>query len=69
MRDNYCPHLNPSHQETLLSLHLKYELLWMAHQVTGTGHPFLQKIGEEQAISWQTVPYTTDTHSCSNERD
>jgi hypothetical protein len=26
-RDNYCPHLNPSHQETLLSLHLKYELL------------------------------------------
>jgi hypothetical protein len=41
MRDNYCPYLNPSHQETLLSLHLTYELLWMAHQVTGTGHPFL----------------------------
>ena len=42
MRDNYCPHLNPSHQEMLLSLHLKYELLRMAHKVTGTGHPFLQ---------------------------
>ncbi len=43
MRDIYCHHLNPSHQETLLSLHLKNELLWMAHQVTGTGHPFLQR--------------------------
>ena len=42
MRDNYCPHLNPSHRETLLSSHLKYELLRMAHKVTGTGHPFLQ---------------------------
>ncbi len=42
MRDNYCPHLTPSHRETLLSLHLKYELLRMAHKVTGTGHPFLQ---------------------------
>ena len=42
MRDNYCPHLNPSHRETLLSLHLKYELLRMAHKVTETGHPFLQ---------------------------
>jgi hypothetical protein len=26
-RDNYCPHLNPLHRETLLSLHLTYELL------------------------------------------
>ena len=40
--DNYCPHLNPLHRETLLSLHLRNELLWMAHKVTGTGHPFLQ---------------------------
>ena len=30
MRDNYCRHLNPSHRETLLSLHLACELLWMA---------------------------------------
>ncbi len=42
MRNNYCPDLNPSHRETLLSLHLKYELLRMAHKVTETGHPFLQ---------------------------
>jgi hypothetical protein len=42
MRDNYCPHLNPSHREMLLSWHLKYELLRMAHKVTGTGHPLLQ---------------------------
>ena len=69
MRDNYCPHLNPLHQETLLSLHIKYELLWMAHQVTGTSHPFLYKIGKGQAISWQAIPYMTDTHSYSNERD
>jgi hypothetical protein len=41
MRDNYCPHLNPSHRETLLLLHLKDALLWMAHWVTRTGHPFL----------------------------
>jgi hypothetical protein len=58
MRDNYCPCLNPSHRETLLSLHLKYELLQMAHKVTGTGHPFLQKIGKGQAITWQAMPYT-----------
>ncbi len=38
----------------------------MAHQVTGTSHPFLQKIGKGQAITWQAMPYTTDTHSCSN---
>ncbi len=42
MRDNYCPHQNPLHRETLLSSHLKHELLRMAHKVTGTGHPFLQ---------------------------
>jgi hypothetical protein len=59
MRDNYCPHLNPSHRETLLSLHLKYELLRMAHKVTGTGHPFLQKIRKGKAITWQAMPYTT----------
>jgi len=58
-RDNYCPHLNPLHRETLLSLHLKYELLRMAHKVTGTGHPFLQKIGKGQAITWQAMPYMT----------
>jgi hypothetical protein len=43
----------------LLSLHLKYELLLMAHMVTGTGHPFLQKIGRGQAITWLAMPYTT----------
>jgi hypothetical protein len=43
----------------LLALHLKYELLRMAHKVTGTGHPFLQKIGKGQAITWQAMPYTT----------
>jgi hypothetical protein len=59
MRDNYCPHLNPLHQETLLSLQLTYELLWMALKVTLTGHPFLQKIGKGQAIPWQAIPYTT----------
>ena len=58
MRDNYCPHLNPSHRETLLSLHLKYELLRMAHKVTGTSHPFLQ-VGRGQATSWQAMTYTT----------
>ena len=41
MRDNYCSHLNPSHRETLLSLHHKNELLWMALKVTGTNQPFL----------------------------
>ena len=40
VRDN-CPPLIPSHQETLLSLLLQYELLLMAHKVTGTGLPFL----------------------------
>ncbi len=50
MRDNYCPHLNPSHQKTLLSSHLKYELLRMAHKVTGNSHPFLQ-VGRGQAIN------------------
>jgi hypothetical protein len=59
MRDNYCPHLNPLHRETLLSLHLKYELLRMAHKVTGTGHPFLQNIGKGQAITWQAMSYKT----------
>jgi hypothetical protein len=42
MRDSYCPHLNPSHLETLLSSHLKYELPRMAHKVAGFGHPLLQ---------------------------
>jgi hypothetical protein len=59
MRDKYCPHLNPLHRETLLSLHLTYELLRMAHKMTGTGHPFLQMIGRGQAIAWQFMPYTT----------
>ncbi len=68
MRDNHCPHLNPSHRETLLSLHLKNELLRMAHQVTGTSHPFLQRIGKGQAVSWQAMPCTTDTHSWSNKK-
>jgi hypothetical protein len=58
-RDNYCPHLNPSHREMLLSLHLKIELLRMAQMVTGTGHPYLQKIERGQAITWQAMPYTT----------
>ena len=60
MRDNYCPQLNPSHRETLLSLHLKYELLWIALKVTGTGHPFLRNREKGQSISWQTIPYTTE---------
>ncbi len=50
MRDNYCHHLNQSHRETLLSSHLKYELLRMAHKVTGTGHPFLQSRKGESHI-------------------
>ncbi len=31
----------------------------MAQKVTGTGHPFLQKIGKGQAITWQAMLYTT----------
>ncbi len=69
MRNNYCPHLNPSHRETLLSLHLRYELLQMAHKVTGTSHPFLQKIEEGQATSWQAMPYMTEYQSYSNKRN
>jgi hypothetical protein len=38
---------------------MTYELLWKALKVTGTGHPFLQKIGKEQAIPWQAIPYMT----------
>jgi hypothetical protein len=56
MRDNYCPHLNPSHRETLLSLHLKYELLWMAHQVTGTGQTWFHPVW------YSTLHYSTKNY-------
>jgi hypothetical protein len=31
----------------------------MAYKVTGTGHPYLEKIETGQVITWQALPYTT----------
>jgi hypothetical protein len=40
VRDN-CSHLNPSHQDKLLSLLLKYEMLFDGTLGDWNGHPFL----------------------------
>ena len=68
MRDN-CSHLSPSHQEKLLSLLLKYESLFDGTLGDWNRLPVYRINEKGHAISWQTIPHNTDTHSYSKERD